>query len=225
MAWNNWPGKPPSWVAGVGVCPARICTPGAVTSGLLMPRVCNGPPRELNDAITSPCAGAAAPCEKVAVTAGCAIRKALSCAPSAALQVNRRNEMIVGASSLQGRVDQDHPDRAAHRDVVALGDARVHAAHAHHDPAGDGARREGVLAQRVGRGHEDGRRRREGVGDAGAVEGQRAPRRCRQPRPCPGIAGPSCSRPPSSSTVRGGRWCREPGPELPADAATKTPAS
>src|SRR5918994_7588619 len=33
IAWNSWPGAPRN---GVGEFPARICTPGAVTSGLMM---------------------------------------------------------------------------------------------------------------------------------------------------------------------------------------------
>src|SRR5262249_57988303 len=37
IAWKSSPGGPPSTKAGFGVVPARICTPGAVRSGLLTP--------------------------------------------------------------------------------------------------------------------------------------------------------------------------------------------
>ncbi len=58
-------------VAGSGVMPARICTPGAVMSGLLTPSVWPGPPRELKAAMTSPWLPVAWPCVKVAVTPLC----------------------------------------------------------------------------------------------------------------------------------------------------------
>ena len=35
IAWKYWPGGPPATSSGVGVLPARICTPGAVMSGLM----------------------------------------------------------------------------------------------------------------------------------------------------------------------------------------------
>ena len=59
MAWKSSPCGPSATPSGGPTCwgllPARIETPGAVMSGLLTPRLCPAPPRELNDAMTSPC--------------------------------------------------------------------------------------------------------------------------------------------------------------------------
>ena len=54
IAWNSWPGAP---MNGVGLLPARICTPGAVTSGLMMSAAAPSGPRDENTAISraSPC--------------------------------------------------------------------------------------------------------------------------------------------------------------------------
>src|SRR4029079_16797980 len=54
IAWNSSPCGPVAMSTDLGVWPARICTPGAVMSGLLTPSDWPGPPRELNEAITSP---------------------------------------------------------------------------------------------------------------------------------------------------------------------------
>ena len=73
IAWYNSPGGPAATSVGVGVLPARIWTPGAVTSGLR-----NSPtgPRELNAAITSPGDTVASPRAHVAVASGCSARNA-----------------------------------------------------------------------------------------------------------------------------------------------------
>ena len=68
MDWKSSPGRPPLMSEGMGVCPARICTPGAVMSGLLTPRVWPGPPRELKAAITSGWTRVASPWVKVPIT-------------------------------------------------------------------------------------------------------------------------------------------------------------
>ena len=46
--WNSWPGEPE---VGVGVFPARMFTPGAVTSGLMMSALSRFGPRDENAAI------------------------------------------------------------------------------------------------------------------------------------------------------------------------------
>ena len=51
IAWKYSPGGPAETSMGVGVLPARICTPGAVMSGLMN---CPAGPREENEAMTSP---------------------------------------------------------------------------------------------------------------------------------------------------------------------------
>ena len=71
IAWNSSPWGPPATPTCWGEAPARIWTPGAVMSGLLTPSGCCGPPRELNDAITSPCAEAVTPAVIVALTLVC----------------------------------------------------------------------------------------------------------------------------------------------------------
>src|SRR5438034_3875382 len=73
MAWKNWPCGPgvtygaPVLVVGwyCGVMPARICTPGAVTSGLMKSPT---GPRDENAAITSPRTRVAVPLAQVAFT-------------------------------------------------------------------------------------------------------------------------------------------------------------
>ena len=67
MARKYWPGGPPAGSSGVGVWPARICTPGAVMSGLM-----NWPPgpREEKLAITSPVPMAFSPWVNFAVMPG-----------------------------------------------------------------------------------------------------------------------------------------------------------
>src|SRR5687767_12141789 len=65
MAWNNSPGAPRN---GVGLLPARICTPGAVTSGLMMSGAARFGPRDENTAMSgAPASGAAEPAVNDAV--------------------------------------------------------------------------------------------------------------------------------------------------------------
>jgi hypothetical protein len=80
IAWNRSPGGPPAGDSGVGVCPARICTPGAVTSGLM-----NRPagPREENAAITSAVPVRSAPAVNDPVTFVWSVRNFFAVAPSA----------------------------------------------------------------------------------------------------------------------------------------------
>src|SRR3954451_20601950 len=68
IAWYSSPAGPLAGSIGVGVLPARICTPGAVMSGLRKSPI---GPRELNDAMTSPLSLVAWPSAHVAVTSGC----------------------------------------------------------------------------------------------------------------------------------------------------------
>ena len=65
-----------------GEAPARIWTPGAVMSGLLTPSVWPGPPRELNEAMTSACCDPLTPALIVAMTPVWAPRKASSATPA-----------------------------------------------------------------------------------------------------------------------------------------------
>ena len=83
MAWNSSPWGPEAGPACCGEAPASTCTPGAVMSGLLTPRVCAGPPRELNEAMTSPCWVPVTPVVIVAISPVLAARKARSCVPCA----------------------------------------------------------------------------------------------------------------------------------------------
>ena len=80
IAWKYSPGGPSMTLSGTGVWPARICTPGAVTSGLM-----NSPPgpRDENAAITSPWPSVATPPVKLAVAPGLALRNATRSVPSA----------------------------------------------------------------------------------------------------------------------------------------------
>ena len=66
--WNSSPCGPDGMPTWRGDAPARIWTPGAVMSGLLTPSDWAGPPRELNDAMTSPCWLPLTPSLRVAMT-------------------------------------------------------------------------------------------------------------------------------------------------------------
>src|SRR5690349_18845515 len=80
IAWKYSPGGPASMASGVGVLPARIWTPGAVTSGLMY----RPPgPRDENAAMTSPVPLVLAPAVNSAVAPGWAIMNALNAVPSA----------------------------------------------------------------------------------------------------------------------------------------------
>ncbi len=87
MAWKYWPAGPPATTSGVGVFPARICTPGAERSGL---RNCPPGPRLENAAMTSGVPLVAVPSVKLAVVPGCAARKARNSVPSASCTVGRK---------------------------------------------------------------------------------------------------------------------------------------
>ena len=100
--------------------PARIWTPGAVTSGLM-----NSPagPRDEKAAMTSPwpscdCAGG-----ERAGHAGCGGHERDEV--GAVGQVDGRQPVVVGLDVGEGRVVQDHPGGAALEDVEALVDAGV----------------------------------------------------------------------------------------------------
>src|SRR5215207_8487071 len=71
IAWNSCPGAP---IHGVGLLPARICTPGAVTSGLMMSGAALLGPRDEKIAMSAaPSSGAAEPAvnDAVALTPAC----------------------------------------------------------------------------------------------------------------------------------------------------------
>ena len=84
MAWKSWSGGLPpstgSGAGGVGEAPARICTPGAVTSGF---RYIPPGPREEKAAITSPCPFARRAVVNEPVTELCAFMNATNWVPSA----------------------------------------------------------------------------------------------------------------------------------------------
>ena len=111
-----------------GVLPARICTPGAVMSGLLDAEQLGGPPRELKGAIRSPCTAPSPPGRERRGDAGMRARGSQDLAPRVVLEMIVGNEVVVGVESLQRQVVEDHPDAAALRDVEALLGAGVHAA-------------------------------------------------------------------------------------------------
>ena len=74
IAMKNSPGGPEATAPhGVGVVPARICSPGAVTSGLMKSPT---GPREEKKVISSGRTCVGTPVLHVAVTPGCAARKA-----------------------------------------------------------------------------------------------------------------------------------------------------
>src|ERR1700752_67786 len=64
IAWNSCPGAPRN---GVGVLPARITTPGAVTSGLMRSGAAPLGPRDENAAMSGACWGVKVPALKAAV--------------------------------------------------------------------------------------------------------------------------------------------------------------
>ncbi len=68
IAWKSCPAGPDATSVGVGVLPARICTPGAVMSGFRKPSPPG--PREENAAMTSPWPTAFCPVVNVAVEPG-----------------------------------------------------------------------------------------------------------------------------------------------------------
>ncbi len=80
MAWKYSPGGPPAISSGVGVLPARIWTPGAVTSGLI-PKPPG--PRDEKAAITSPVASPGWPAVNDPVSPLWPSRNATSSVPSA----------------------------------------------------------------------------------------------------------------------------------------------
>ena len=115
IAWNSSPWGPVSGSAESGVWPARIWTPGAVTSGLLTPSAEPGPPRELKDAMTSPRSRTGSPAVSVALTLALAARKASSAVPSANWMWLVGQEVVVGLQVRDGGglVVEDHARRSA----------------------------------------------------------------------------------------------------------------
>src|SRR3989304_8537511 len=85
---------------GVGVLAARICTPGAVASGLIQPPA---GPRDENAAIMSPAAVVFVLSVNVAVAVGCAARNARTVVPSGPSRCTAGNQWLsVSTSATDG---------------------------------------------------------------------------------------------------------------------------
>ena len=184
-------------------------------------------PRDENAAMTSPWPSALVPAVKLPVAAGLAAMKARN--GRAVGQMDGGQPVVVGLDVGQGRVVEDHPYRAALQDVEALLHPGVHAALAGDDLArrtarpGPGRRTAGRL---YGRGRRQHDRRGTGAGgDRCAV--RRWPWRRRLPVTVSVDWNSRVWVEAATAVVHGDRWLAvlAPGPSLPAEVETNTPAA